>query len=77
MSFFYVAFNIINVILAIFFIAETIWIDRIESKNEDSTNPVTTNVLILAITTSLYAIFCFFLPYAKPVYIVYACLLLA
>ncbi|MBD5414072.1 MAG: serine/threonine-protein phosphatase [Treponema sp.] len=60
MSFFYVAFNIINVILAIFFIAETIWIDRIESKNEDSTNPVTTNVLILAITTSLYAIFCFF-----------------
>ena len=60
MSFFYVAFDIINVILAVFFIAETVWIDRIENKNEDGTNPITANILILAITTSLYAFFCFF-----------------
>lgn len=50
-------FVITNLLLTLFFVFETVIMDRIENKLEDGTNPATANILILAITTCLYTLF--------------------
>lgn len=50
-------FTILNLFLAVFFICETVLFDKVETKFEDGTNPCGANILILAITTSMYALF--------------------
>lgn len=50
-------FNVLNFILTAFLIGETIYVDRVESKNPDATNPAISNVLLLAITVAMFSMF--------------------
>ena len=53
-------FTVLNFILTAFLIAETVYVDRVESKKFEGTNPASSNVLLLAITVAMFSVFsCF------------------
>ncbi len=50
-------FFVLNFILTLFLIAETVYVDRIEGKKFEGTNPAISNVLLLAIGVGLFTLF--------------------
>ena len=52
-------FILLNFILTAFLIGETIYVDRVEGKKFEGTNPAISNVLLLAITVGMFSFFCF------------------
>lgn len=52
-------FILLNFILTAFLIGETIYVDRVEGKKFEGTNPAISNVLLLAITVGMFSLFCF------------------
>lgn len=50
-------FIVLNLILTAFLIGETVYVDRVEGKKFDGTNPAITNVLLLAVSTGLFTLF--------------------
>ena len=49
---------LLNFILTAFLIGETIYVDRVEGKKFEGTNPAISNVLLLAITVGMFSLFC-------------------
>lgn len=52
-------FILLNFILTAFLIGETIYVDRVEGKKFEGTNPAISNVLLLAITVGMFSFFYF------------------
>ena len=49
---------LLNFILTACLIGETIYVDRVEGKKFEGTNPAISNVLLLAITVGMFSLFC-------------------
>ena len=52
-------FFVLNLILTLFFIAETVYIDKKNSLYDDGTNPIISNVLLAAVLVGLFTLFSF------------------
>ena len=50
-------FLIINFILTLFFILETVYVDNVENRYADGTNPIISNLLLIGITVGLFSLF--------------------
>ena len=50
-------FLILNFILTLFFILETIYVDTIENRYADGTNPIISDILLIGITVGLFSLF--------------------
>ena len=57
---------VLSFILALFFIFETIYVDRVESVKEEDTNPIVSSILMMAIITSFFTFLVLFRSVITP-----------
>ena len=56
----------LSFILALFFIVETIYVDRVETAKADDTNPIVSSILMVAIIASFFSFLVLFRSVITP-----------